>query len=78
MEKTLYVINHSGGKDSQAMFLLLSQNIPMDQIVVIHAHLPGVEWDGTQEHITETIGSAEFHVVQAKKTFFQMVEHRGM
>jgi hypothetical protein len=37
-----------------------------------------VEWDGTIEHIKNTIGHAELHVVQAGKTFFEMVEHRQM
>jgi tRNA(Ile)-lysidine synthase TilS/MesJ len=72
------VINHSGGKDSQAMFLKLRDLIPKQNLVVIHAHLPEVEWDGTIEHIKNTIGHAELHVVQAGKTFFEMVEHRQM
>lgn len=76
--KELYVINHSGGKDSQAMYLLLSQNISAEQIVVIYAHLPRVTWPGTEEHIRATIGDSEFHVVQSKKTFMEMVDHRGM
>jgi DNA sulfur modification protein DndC len=73
----LYVCNHSGGKDSQAMYLYLRSIIPAEQLVVIHAHLPGVEWEGTLDHITATI-SHEFFVVEAKKTFLGMVEHRGM
>jgi DNA sulfur modification protein DndC len=74
----LYVVNHSGGKDSQAMFLKLRDLIPKENLVVIHAHLPEVEWDGTIEHIQNTIGDADLHVVQAGKTFFEMVEHRQM
>jgi 3'-phosphoadenosine 5'-phosphosulfate sulfotransferase (PAPS reductase)/FAD synthetase len=74
----LYVINHSGGKDSQAMFLKLRDLIPKENLVVIHAHLPEVEWEGTIDHIKNTIGDAELHVVQAGKTFFEMVEHRQM
>ena len=52
----LFCINHSGGKDSQAMFAYLRRLIPADQIVVIHASLPGVEWDGVEDHIKSTIG----------------------
>lgn len=78
LPNALYVANHSGGKDSQAMYLYLSQHIPASQLVVIHAHLPEVEWKGTMDHIKATIGQSEFHVVQAVKTFFQMVEHRQM
>lgn len=75
--KTLVVVNHSGGKDSQAMYLKIRNIVPPNRLVVIHAHLPEVEWDGIEELITETINH-EFHIVQAKKTFFQMVEHRKM
>lgn len=77
--ETLFVVNHSGGKDSQAMYLLLRNLIPASQFVVIHAHLPEVEWDGTSDHIQNTIDpGTEFHIVQAVKTFFEMVEHRQL
>jgi 3'-phosphoadenosine 5'-phosphosulfate sulfotransferase (PAPS reductase)/FAD synthetase len=72
----LFVINHSAGKDSQAMTIYLKAVIPAEQLVVIHSHLPEVEWEGTIEHIENTIEGLEFHIVQAKKTFFEMVEHR--
>lgn len=77
IEDALYVCNHSGGKDSQAMYLLLSRIIPKKQLVVIHANLPGVEWEGVIDHIKNTINH-ELFVVQAKKTFFDMVDHRQM
>lgn len=73
----LFVANHSGGKDSQAMYLYLKNIIPADQLIVIHSHLPEVEWDGTIEHIESTITSP-LYVVQAKKTFFDMVHSRKM
>ena len=76
-ENALFVCNHSGGKDSQAMYLFLKELVPADQLVVIHAHLPEVEWPGVIEHINTTITSP-LYVVQAKKTFFEMVEHRQM
>lgn len=74
----LFVVNHSGGKDSQAMFIKLSRMIPKEQLLVIHAHLPEVEWQGTLEHIRDTIGNMPLIVTRAKKTFFEMVERRGM
>ena len=74
----LFVVNHSGGKDSQAMTAYVRQLVPADQIVGIHSHLEGVEWDGVIEHIESTIGDLELHVVRASKTFFEMVEHRQM
>ena len=50
----LFVVNHSGGKDSQAMLILLRRVIPRDQLLVIHADLQGEEWDGTEEHVRAT------------------------
>ena len=72
---TLVVSNHSGGKDSQAMYLYLRDLVPSERLVVIHSHLPEVEWEGTENFIRSTV-SHEVHVVQAGKTFFDMVEHR--
>ena len=74
----LFVCNHSGGKDSQAMFHWMHNNIPHNQMVVVHAHLPEVEWEGTIEHIYNTTFDIPTHVVQANKTFFEMVDRRGM
>lgn len=74
----LFVINHSGGKDSQAMTAYMYSHIPPEQMVIIHAHLPGVEWDGTWEHVVENNFGLPTYQVQANKTFFDMVEHRGM
>lgn len=73
----LFVINHSGGKDSQCMTIELARHIPKHQLVIIHAHLPEVEWPGVKEHILKYANKIPVHFTQAKKTFFQMVEHRG-
>ena len=74
----LFVVNHSGGKDSQAMTIRLRSFVPDDQLLVIHASLGHVEWPGTVEHIKATIGEMPLIVAGAGKTFFEMVEHRGM
>lgn len=74
----LFVVNHSGGKDSQAMTVYLHGIIPFDQLVVVHAHLPEVEWDNSLEHIEQNSFGIPVHVTQAVKTFFEMVDHRGM
>jgi len=50
----LVAINHSGGKDSQAMTALLARIVPRDQLIVVHAPLGEVEWPGTIEHIEHT------------------------
>lgn len=75
-EGALFICNHSGGKDSQAMFAYLTAHVPADQIVVVHADLGEVEWAGVQDHIRSQIGGFDLNVVRAGKTFFQMVERR--
>lgn len=75
----LFICNHSGGKDSQVMFLRLKRIVPREQLIVIHATLGEVEWPDTIEHIKETIDGYEFHTCQnPNKTFLEMVEKRGM
>lgn len=73
----LFVINHSGGKDSQAMTIKLCSLIPLEQLVIVHAHLPEVEWDNSLLHIESTCMGIPIHVTESIKTFFQMVDHRG-
>jgi 3'-phosphoadenosine 5'-phosphosulfate sulfotransferase (PAPS reductase)/FAD synthetase len=72
----VFYVSHSGGKDSQAMYALLREHVPSGQIVVVHADLGEVEWEGVQAHIRRTIRH-DLHVVRAGKTFFEMVEHRA-
>lgn len=76
VQGALFVCNHSGGKDSQAMYEYLCGIIPYDQLVVVHVGLGKVEWPGTKEHIDGTIHHP-LNVVAAGKTFFEMVERRG-
>jgi DNA sulfur modification protein DndC len=74
----LFVANHSGGKDSQAMTIQLRRLVPAEQLVLIHADLPEVDWPGIEEHIRSTAPDLPLHIVRAGKTFFDMVEHRQM
>jgi 3'-phosphoadenosine 5'-phosphosulfate sulfotransferase (PAPS reductase)/FAD synthetase len=76
--EALFVVNHSGGKDSQAMLIHLLSFIPAGQIVVVHAALGEVEWDGALELARDQAAAAgvPFIVATAVKTFFEMVEHR--
>jgi len=76
----LFVVNHSAGKDSQAMTAhLVNIGIPTSQMLVIHADLGEVEWEGNMDHIRATIPEGvPVIVAKATKTFFDMVEHRGM
>lgn len=81
----LVFCNHSGGKDSMAMFELLKQHVPADQLIVIHADMGDrVEWEGTREHVYATTDGYQVEIAQAinkageKKDFLDMVEARGM
>lgn len=74
----LFVVNHSGGKDSQAMTVALeAAGIPAAQILVVHAELPEADWEGIPEHIEANLPQGwELRYTVATKTFFQMVERR--
>lgn len=74
----LMVINDSAGKDSQAMKIKLMETFPHSQLVIIHANLPEVEWDGNMDHIRKYAYDVPVFEVRAGKTFFEMVEHRKM
>lgn len=73
----LFVISHSGGKDSQAQTALIRELVPADRIVVVHAVLPEVDWKGTEDHARTTSAGLEFISCRAGKTFFELVESRG-
>ena len=72
----VFYVSHSGGKDSQATYAHVVRRIPNEQVVVVHAHLGKIEWEGVERHIRDTI-EHPLHVVQARKTFFEMVRHRA-
>jgi len=82
-EGALFFVSNSGGKDSQAMYnyLMFDLQIPVDQIVVVHAHLGEIEWDGIVDHINENIAHP-LNIVQAvtkngeMNTFLSMVRRR--
>lgn len=76
--RALFVLNHSGGKDSQAMMIRLLKIIPRELVIVVHASLGEVEWPGALEHAEKQARAAgvPFIVATAVKTFFEMVEHR--
>lgn len=75
----LFVLNHSAGKDSQAMTAFVRGIVPAAQLLVIHADLGEVEWAGNVAHIRDTIGELPLEVCRNEnKTLLEMVEHRGM
>ena len=74
----LFVINDSGGKDSQVMKIKLQALVPAAQLLVIHADLPGMDWDGTEDHVHKYLDGLECITVRAGKTFHDMARKRGM
>ena len=75
----LFVINHSAGKDSQAMAIVIRALVPADQILVIHADLGRVEWEGNLDHIRSTIRDLPLIVCRnERKDFLSMTRTRGM
>lgn len=51
--------------------------VPEAQIVVMHADLEDVDWEGSIEFIRSTIGDIPLIVTKAHSTFFEMVERQG-
>src|SRR3546814_1672380 len=51
----LIVVNLSGGKDGQAMLLhmICRLQLPVSQMVCIHADLGEAEWERSEEHTSE-------------------------
>lgn len=78
----LFVVNHSGGKDSQAMLIKLAQVIPAAQLHIVHAELPTADWPGIREHIEATSFGLPIDYCRAiwrdgsDKTFLGMVRDR--
>lgn len=73
-----FVVNHSGGKDSQAMYLMIRQHVPAAQIILVHADLGEVEWGGAVDHIMNTTNGEPLHICRSRRGLLQMIEERGM
>ena len=77
----LVAISSSGGKDSQAMTILVSRIVPPEQLVIVHAPLSEVEWPGTIEHIKATIPPGVPLIlapVASGKSLLERVEERRL
>jgi 3'-phosphoadenosine 5'-phosphosulfate sulfotransferase (PAPS reductase)/FAD synthetase len=74
----LFVSNHSGGKDSMALLEVLVASVPKSQIIVVHASLGEMEWQGAQEKAQEHAlrHGLPFFVAKANKSLFDMVNRR--
>lgn len=75
----LFVVNHSAGKDSQAMLIKIREwGVPDTQILLIHADLGDVEWAGNVDHIQRSAPGLPLVVAKARRGLLQMVEERRM
>lgn len=74
----LFILNHSGGKDSMAMTAYVRSLVPDSQLYVIHADLPEVDWPGCWDCVEATTPGLPRVEVVAGKTFLGMVRNRGM
>lgn len=75
----LFVVNHSGGKDSQALLIhLRAAGIPDHQMIIVHADLGEVEWPGNVDHIRRYAGDIPILIATPKRGFIEMVEARRM
>lgn len=74
----LFVANHSGGKDSQAMLIKLAEMIPARQLIVVHASLGKAEWPGALELAQRQAEAlaVPFIVARPVTGFLEMVERR--
>ena len=79
----LFVVNHSGGKDSQATYTVIASLVPADQIAVVHCDLGEVEWDGALDHVKATTDHS-VNLTKAiwkdgtEKTLLDAIEDRGL
>lgn len=77
----LVAVSSSGGKDSQALTIVLARVVPADQLIVVHAPLRLVEWPGTIEHIRRWLPPAVPLVlapIASGETLLDRFEKRGM
>ena len=74
----VFYVNSSAGKDSQAMLNFVLRHVPREQVVIIHAVLPEVEWDGVLEHLEATSMGLPILTCRSRRTLLEMIEQRGM
>ena len=76
----LVALSHSGGKDSQAMTILVSRLVPPGQLLVVHAPLGHIEWPGTMAHIERTVPPGVPVILAytaTGKSLLERIEQRG-
>lgn len=76
--RALFVVSHSGGKDSKGTGIVVSELVPPERQLWIHATLGESEWPGALEHARDHAAKvgAPFQVVRSQHTFLGLVEQR--
>lgn len=76
-EAEVIFVNHSGGKDSQAMMAQLIRLGFRDKLVVVHADLGEMEWEPMHKWIESTSFGVDVHVVKSDQDFFELCRKYG-
>ena len=71
-EAEVIFVNHSGGKDSQAMLAKLIKEGFKDKLVLVHADLGEMEWEPMHDWITKNSFGLPVEVVKSELTFFEL------
>lgn len=79
----IFYVSHSGGKDSQAMYIAVQKIVPWQQLRVIHADLGDIEHHGTLDHINDTVDhhppimiAKAFDIEGTQVDLFDMIRNR--
>jgi DNA sulfur modification protein DndC len=71
-EAQVIFVNHSGGKDSQAMFAALVRQGLGSKLVVVHSDLGEMEWEPMKPFIETNCLGRGVHVVEPEIGFFEL------
>lgn len=72
MNSEVIFVNHSGGKDSQAMMAYIMTLGFKGEIVVVHSDLGEMEWEPMHHFIQANSFGLPVHVVKPELDFFQL------
>ena len=76
-EADVIFVNHSGGKDSQAMLAQLVRLGFKDKLVIVHADLGEMEWEPMKKWIKKNSFGIPVHVVKAELSFWDLCRKYG-
>jgi len=71
-EAEVIFVNHSGGKDSQAMLAYLHRQNFKGEIVIVHSDLGEMEWESMESFITKNSFGYKLVVIKPEESFFDL------